>query len=263
VEAQSPIEEDPMSQVRPVRSPRPSALQAELADLHRAALPRLERIPEGFDLACWARPARTIGGDLVAAWPLGETRLFVFLADVMGHDLPAAIVASAVRTALYQQELAGHTRPAHLLAGLNRLIAGMFEGYFVTASACLLDAAAGTLTFAQAGNPPLLLRHRDGEVTPIFMPALPLGLAANEPYQEQTLPLTPGAAVILYSDGVSDALIGPETSGTETLSSVVARCRRPSAFRLVQRIRRIVHRSSPIRHDDRSVLAVRLLPDRD
>jgi hypothetical protein len=49
----------------------------------------------------------------------------------------------------------------------------------------------------------------------------------------------------------------------QALSSVVARGRRPGAFRLVQRIRRAVHRSCPIRHDDRSALAVRLLPDRD
>jgi serine phosphatase RsbU (regulator of sigma subunit) len=252
-----------MSQVRPVRSPRPSVLRAELASLHRAALPRLERIPERFDLACWARPARTIGGDLVAAWPLDDSRLLVFLADVMGHDLPAAIVASAVRSVLYQQEQSGLRRPAGLLTEINRLVAGMFEGYFVTASACLLDAAAGTLTFAQAGHPPLLLRHLDGEVTELFLSALPLGLGTEEPYEEQTLPLTRGTAVVLYSDGVSDALLAPETPGTQALSSLIASCRRPSAFRLVQRIRRAVHRSSPIRHDDRSALAVRVLADRD
>jgi sigma-B regulation protein RsbU (phosphoserine phosphatase) len=252
-----------MSQVRPIRSPRPSALQAELASLHRAALPRLERIPDGFDLACWARPARTIGGDLVAAWPVDEARLLVFLADVMGHDLPAAIVASAVRSVLYQQEQAGLCRPTDLLAEINRVVAGLFEGYFVTASACLLDAAAGTLTFSQAGHPPLLLRHRDGEVTQLFVSALPLGLGADESYEEQTLSLARGSAVVLYSDGVSDALLTPEVPGTQALSSLVADCRRPSAFRLVQRIRRAVHRSSPIRHDDRSALAVRMLADRD
>ncbi len=249
-----------MSQIRPVHRPGPSVLQAELTGLHRAGLPRLEHIPEGFDLACWTRPARTIGGDLVAAWPLDESRLFIFLGDVMGHDVPAAIVASAVRMTLYQHELAGLARPAHLLAEINRLMPGLFEGYFVTASACLLDAAAGTLTFAQAGHPPLLLRNREGEVSQLFIPALPLGLLGGEKYVERTLPLPWGTAVVLYSDGVTDALVTPEASGTQVLTSIVARGRRPDAFRLVQRIRRAVHRSSPIRHDDRSALAVRLLP---
>jgi serine phosphatase RsbU (regulator of sigma subunit) len=189
--------------------------------------------------------------------------MFVCLADVMGHDVAAAIVASAVRTALYQHELAAHSRPAHLLAGINQVVAGLFQGYFVTATACLLDAAAGTLTVAQAGHPPLLLRNLYGEVKQLFIPALPLGLLVDESYEEQVIPLSHGTAVILYSDGVSDALITPETSGTQALSSVVARGRRPSAFRLVQRIRRAVHRSSPTRHDDRSALAVRLLADRD
>jgi sigma-B regulation protein RsbU (phosphoserine phosphatase) len=248
-----------MSQIRPVRTPRRSVLQAELAGLHRAGLPRLERIPEGFDLACWARPARTIGGDLVAAWPLDETRLFIFLGDVMGHGVPAAIVGSAIRTTLHQHELAGLARPAHLLAEINRIIPGMFEGYFVTASACVIDAAAGTLTFAQAGHPPLLLRNHDGAVSQLLISALPLGLLGSESYEDRTVPLPRGTAVVFYSDGVTDALCTPETSGTQALTSVVARGRRPGAFRLVQRIRRAVHRSSPIRHDDRSALAVRLL----
>jgi sigma-B regulation protein RsbU (phosphoserine phosphatase) len=252
-----------MSRLRPARSPRRKALQTELADLHRAALPRLERIPEAFDLACWARPARTIGGDLVGAWPVDENRLFVFLADVMGHDVPAAIVASAVRTAMYQHERAETGRPAGLLAEINRMVVGLFEGYFVTATACLLDAAARTLTFSQAGHPPVLLRSADGDVTQLFLSTMPLGLVVDEPYEEQIVLLDRGSAVVLYSDGVSDALVGPETSGIQTLSSVIAGCHRPSAFRLVQRIRRTVHRSCPVRHDDRSALAVRLLVDRN
>ncbi len=249
-----------MSHIRPVRPRRLSALKAELTGLHRAGLPRLERVPVEFDLACWARPARTIGGDLLAAWPLDQKRLFVFLGDVMGHDLPAAIVASAVRTTLHQHELAGIARPAHLLAEINRLIPGLFDGYFVTASACVLDAAACTLTFAQAGHPPLLLRDHEGAVSQQFISALPLGLLGGDTYEERTLPLHRGTAVVLYSDGVTDALRTPEIPGTQVLTSLVARGRRSGAFRLVQRIRRAVHRSSPIRHDDRSALAVRLLP---
>jgi len=105
--------------------------------------------------------------------------------------------------------------------------------------------------------------HPNGDVAPLFIPASPLGLSGDEIYEERIVYLRSGTALVLYSDGVSDALCTPETSGTQALASIVARGRRPAAFRLVRRIRRAVHRSCPVRHDDRSALAVRLLRDRD
>ncbi len=245
--------------ILPSRSPRRSALCTDLADLHRSALPRVEQIPEAFDLAFWARPARAIGGDILAAWSIGETRLMVCLADVMGHGIPAAIVASAVRAGLYQMELDQLDQPAMVLDGLNRLVRGMFEGYFVTASVCLLDTS-GWLTHAQAGHPALLLRGLDGEITLLSTPSLPLGLDAEESYLENSHPLESGTGVLLYSDGVTDALANLGMPGIPALSTIVSGCRRPGSFRLVQRIRRAVHRSAPVRHDDRTALAVRVLP---
>jgi sigma-B regulation protein RsbU (phosphoserine phosphatase) len=234
-------------------------VQAELLGLHRSALPDLERVPEQFDLACWSRPARTIGGDVVAIWPVDDSRLMVCLADVMGHGMPAAVVASSVRTALHQQQQAGATSPAAILTDLNRQLGALFPGYFVTATICLLDARAGTMTFAQAGHPAVLMRNVGGDVTQRSMPALPLGLVPEEAYQERTEPLDRGATVVVYSDGVSDALSSAETPGTLALAALVGACRRPGAFRLVQSIRRAVQRTAPVRHDDRSVLAVRIL----
>jgi serine phosphatase RsbU (regulator of sigma subunit) len=236
----------------------PSAVQAELLELHRSALPQLESLPEAFDLACWSRPARAIGGDVLGAWAVDETRLVVCLADVMGHGTPAAVVASAVRTALHQQQQLGVGGPARVLDALNRFVSSLFGGYFVTATVCLLDARANTLTFAQAGHPALLLRAPNGDVRQLSTPSLPLGLDAEETYQERTVALEVGETLVVYSDGVSDALGGPETPGTPNLAELVAANRRPGAFRLVQSIRRAVQRAAPVRHDDRSVLAVRV-----
>jgi sigma-B regulation protein RsbU (phosphoserine phosphatase) len=237
-----------------------SATQVELASLHRSALPNLDGLPEAFDLACWSRPARSIGGDVVATWRLGETRLVVCLADVMGHGTPAAVVASAVRTALHQQQRSGADRPAAILADLNRLVGELFEGYFVTATVCVLDASVRTITFAQAGHPALLVRDGQGDVTQLSTPTLPLGLLPGEAYFEQTAALDEGAVVVIYSDGISDALASAETPGILALSALIGGNHRPGAFRIVQRIRRAVQKSAPVRHDDRSVLAVRLPP---
>src|ERR1700722_631104 len=106
-------------QLCPARSRQRSVLQEELACLHHSALPHLEQVPEAFDLACWARPAQTIGGDLLAAWSIDESRLLVCLADVMGHGIPAAVVASAVRAGLFDMKRTQIERPALVLDELN------------------------------------------------------------------------------------------------------------------------------------------------
>jgi serine phosphatase RsbU (regulator of sigma subunit) len=183
---------------------RPNPIDAELATLHRCALPRLERPHDAFAAAWWSRPARSIGGDVIVTWPVDAGRLLVCLADAMGHDTPAAVVASAVRAGLLYARRGGVSSPAAVLNLLNHTVAELFERYFVTATVCLLDAA-GRLTSAQAGHPPLLVRRPDGVVRPVSSPALPLGLDPEEVYAEHTTALPAGSSVVLYSDGVTDA----------------------------------------------------------
>jgi serine phosphatase RsbU (regulator of sigma subunit) len=232
------------------RNHEPDAAGVELARLHEAALPCPSSAPAAFDLALWSRPLEEIGGDVVAAWPVDRDRLMVFLADVMGHDRAAALVASALRLDLYRLRQAGLTSPAEVLERLDRAVAELFPPYFVTAACCLLDAQAGTLTWSLAGHQPLLLREPGGAVRSLRHDAYPLGLMSGEECADEVTPLRPGQILVLYSDGVSDPLGGPEG-----LASVLARCA-CDAEALVARVRRAVE--SRHRGDDRALLAVRV-----
>jgi serine phosphatase RsbU (regulator of sigma subunit) len=176
--------------------------------------------------------------------------LLVFLADVMGHDTASALVATALRPDLYRLRQAGVTSPAELLRQLDRAVTELFPPYFVTAACCLLDAGASSLTWSLAGHPPLLLRERSGRVCSLHRSAYPLGMMDGDAYPEQTTALPPGASLLLYSDGVSDLLGGPEG-----LAGVLADSA-PTAQALVDGVRRAVEAFT--RHDDCTVLAVRL-----
>src|SRR5262245_373094 len=79
----------------------PGAVGAELARLHEVSLPAAQCYPGAYAVEAWSRPARHIGGDLLAVRPLAGGRLAVFQGDVMGHGTPAAVVASGLRAALH------------------------------------------------------------------------------------------------------------------------------------------------------------------
>jgi phosphoserine phosphatase RsbU/P len=225
---------------------------ADLARLHLAALPRLDQ-SSPFDLACWSRPLQVIGGDLLAAWPAGPNRLLVLLADVMGHDLASAMVASAVRLDLHRVREAGLRSPAAVLQHLDRGVRELFRDHFVTAACCLLDADAQTLTWSVAGHPPILLRAPTGHVRRLHHRAYALGMHPSEFYYDEVMPLPPGSTVLLYSDGVSEAL-GNGQAGPAALAELL-KGRDEGAAKTLRRVRRGV--KAIRRTDDRAALAVR------
>jgi serine phosphatase RsbU (regulator of sigma subunit) len=233
--------------------PRPTGGAADLSKLHLAGLPRLP-LDSPFDFACWSRPMGPIGGDLMAAWPAGPGRLFVLLGDVMGHDLASAMVAQAVRLDLHRVREAGLRSPAAVLQRLDHGVRELFRDHFVTAVCGVLDAGAGTLTWSLAGHPPLLLRGPDGDVRRLHHRAFALGLNPGERYHDEVAPLTPGSTVVLYSDGICEAL-GAGAAGPLALAGLLDGVDE-SAERTIRRVRRAVKAAR--RTDDRAALAARV-----
>jgi sigma-B regulation protein RsbU (phosphoserine phosphatase) len=228
---------------------------AELARLHDFSLPCPERFHNACEIDAWSRPARQIGGDLLAAYPVEGAGLVLFLGDVMGHGTPAAVVASALRAGLHQLRVSRIASPGVILFRLNQMVCDLFPEYFVTASASLLDET-GKLTCAQAGHPPLLVRHRIGEVSRVSFRSLPLGLTPGTEYQEKRLDLPAGAALVLYSDGVIDGLAAGDRPGLDVLMETVGESRRGNARALVRRVRRALRQGCRDQDDDRAVLAM-------
>src|SRR5262245_2919308 len=109
-----------------------------LSELRRAFQPAVGFDAAPLPIAWWSRPAGTVGGDLVVSRLLPDGRRFLLVADVMGHGTPAAIVASGVR-ALLHLHLDADLGPAELLSRLSQSVAALYAGYFVTATACVLD----------------------------------------------------------------------------------------------------------------------------
>lgn len=163
------------------------------------------RLP-GLDLAARYVPASEVAGDFYDFLPGEGRRLGVIVADVSGHGVPAALVAAMLKVAVAAQ-IDHASRPAKLLSGLNQIFHGKLKNQFITALCGDLDLDAGRFTFASAGHPPpLLWKARLGRVEELVQPGVIIGRLRRAAYTEASVVLEPGDRLLLFTDGIPEAL---------------------------------------------------------
>ncbi|HEX2312729.1 MAG TPA: GAF domain-containing SpoIIE family protein phosphatase [Thermomonospora sp.] len=148
-----------------------------------------------------AEAGLNVGGDWYDAFELPDGQVVAAVGDVTGHGLRAATLMGRLRTALraYALDAAG---PGDVLARVHRLLTHLQPGDLATAVA-LRYSGQGRLTWANAGHPPPLLRRADGSVEVLRGGDVLLGMPFHEgPVTERELVLTPGATLLLYTDGL-------------------------------------------------------------
>jgi sigma-B regulation protein RsbU (phosphoserine phosphatase) len=205
---------------------RLAAIRQELATaraIQESILPsELPRIA-GLDLASRYVPATEVAGDFYEFLPDEGQRLGILVADVSGHGVPAALVASMLKVAVAAQ--GPHVAsPGRVLSEINGIFHGKLKNQFITALYVHLDLEAGRMTAASAGHPPpLVWRGRNGEIEELPPGGVVLGRLRRAAYPEVTVPLEPGDRVLLFTDGIPEALSpGGEMFGEERLREVLA-----------------------------------------
>ena len=196
------------------------ARQRELAtghDIQRTLLiGDLPAVVRGVELASYTEPSQGIDGDFYAFTTYQPDCLELLVGDVMGKGVPAALIGAAVRTAYNQvvAELLAASlgngelpRPAAIMNALHAtLTRRLIElDTFVTMALYRFDLAAGTMTYVNAGHTAGLLRRRDGAIHRVLGENLPVGAVDEEHYVEATEAIAPGDALLVYSDGITEA----------------------------------------------------------
>jgi sigma-B regulation protein RsbU (phosphoserine phosphatase) len=174
-------------------------------EIQRQLLPSGAREVPGLDLAAGYCSARELGGDFYDFLPYGKGRLGVALGDVSGKGAAAALFGSLAIGTIREHVVEHPCPPAEMLAMLNRRLYGArLDSRFIAMAFGVYDAGARRLTLANAGGPyPLLVR--DGAVQEIRAAGIPLGLFPDTEYDEITLDLQPGDAVLFASDGILES----------------------------------------------------------
>ena len=168
-------------------------------------LPRETPELSGLEIVARYLPMRSVAGDFYDFLVVDEKHLGILIADVSGHGLPSALIASMLQSALAWQ--GPHASdPGQVLSGLNQSINGKFERHFVTAAYLFVDLENGTMKYAGAAHPPLLLwQAKLGHATEYVENGLMLGPFANSSYSSVGLPMEQGDRVVLYTDGLVEA----------------------------------------------------------
>jgi serine phosphatase RsbU (regulator of sigma subunit) len=185
-----------------------ASVQRELETARRIQLSLLPRpIPQHADLEIAVRfvPMTAVAGDIYDFVQLGPSCLGILVADVSGHGIPAALVASMVKVAFSAQ--ADHADdPARVLTAMNQILCRHLEHAFVTAVYAVVNTDRQTITIANAGHPPALLR-RHGETSLVEHDhGMVLGFFPDAEYTSiEVAPFAPGDRLLLYSDGVLEA----------------------------------------------------------
>jgi serine phosphatase RsbU (regulator of sigma subunit) len=252
-------------------------------DLFPAVLPRLE----GYELAARNRPARQCGGDYydvlrVSRDPVPNVGqgslpsvgqgfspangLLLCVADVSGKGLPAALVMSNMQATL--RALIGRTSSlAELAAQASELLfAATPPEKYVTAALVELAPASGALTFVGAGHLDNMVLRASGDVEALVSTGTPLGLfPSGSPYDQSAHQLDPGDALVLFSDGVTEA---QNTDGDEfgeaRLFEVLRACPGQPGAEVIDRVFAAIDAfaAGAPQFDDITVLVARRLGER-
>lgn len=210
--------------------------------VQQALLP--QHIPDipGLELAAFSRPAQIVGGDYFDFFRFRDGAHGLVIGDVAGKGMSASLLMAGLQASL--RTLApDYDSPAEVVRRLNLLFChNIHLTSFVTLFVARFEAQTQRLVYCNAGhNPPLLFRPRPNGGAPLTWLAptgAAIGLIEEFQFEEQTVSLAPGDTLLLYTDGVTEA-INPqqEEFGPERLADLVHQGANGSAQALIQAVR--------------------------
>jgi phosphoserine phosphatase RsbU/P len=190
--------------------------------VQRALMPEHAPVIPGWDIWMFTRPANDVGGDLVDYLEVAPGRLEIVLADVAGKALPAALLMAKVQATL--RALAGADLALSDLAGqANRILCrDGLPDRFVTLVYLDVAADSGHIELVNAGHMPPVVATTSG-FHGLPRGDLAMGLFATAHYVEQSVDVGPGEMLVVYSDGVTEAMnASGEFFGEERLAAQFA-----------------------------------------
>ena len=188
-----------------------------------------------FDISAIMKPARAVGGDFYDYFLIGDTKVGVAVGDVSGKGVPAALFMSVSRTVLRTVAFE-HEEPGVVLSKVNAILArDNPEGMFVTIFYVVLDLGTGVLTFSSGGHDDAVLLTASGSRERLGYMGPAIGLIDVAEYPTASRDLAVGDAILLLSDGITEAFdVDGRIFGSDRILDVLARRPHTSAAGIVE-----------------------------
>ncbi|MGE0160105.1 MAG: PP2C family protein-serine/threonine phosphatase [Gemmatimonadales bacterium] len=235
--------------------------EMELAhDLQMKLLPAAEKFPFA-QAAARVEPTQQVGGDFYQLFALPGDRVGVMLGDVSLHGFPSALIMTLAMSAsaIYAREA---DSPAEVLRKLDDALSDELSSteMYLTAFYGVIDAAAGTLTFANAGHAHAFVVRADGRAERLVATDPPVGFAGPDAYRQECVPWhSPNDLLLLFTDGLPDAISAKDRVASERLLlDAVSRHRRRPPSEIIELLFDVAPKEDPSPvGDDRTALVVR------
>jgi serine phosphatase RsbU (regulator of sigma subunit) len=235
-------------------------------DIQMGMLPHAFALPTDarFELHAVLEPAKAVGGDLFDFFLLDEHRLFFLIGDVSDKGVPAALFMAVTKTLFMVEAKRDSTSVSKIMERVNRsLCENNPESMFVTVFAGILNLRSGEIICSDGGHelPFALRRSRDVEMIKKKKGGLVLGFIADAVYQDELIQLLPGEGLVIYTDGVTEAMnskheLFKATRLGDTLATIAPEC---SALTIVDSVMTAVKTfvGGHPQSDDITILALR------
>ena len=210
-------------------------------EIQEGLLPK--KIPQvkGLEVAGAWQPARVVGGDYYDVLKFNDRKMGICIGDVVGKGITAALLMANLQASF--RAFAGEgVSPGAVCGKLHGVISNnVAQEKFVTFCYCTIDAAENRLIYASAGHCPPLLLRRLGEAIPLKEGGTPLGILPGNEYADTEVQLEAGDRLILYTDGLTEAMNAEEEQfGEPRLVELGKRNTALGAAELLEVIRREV-----------------------
>ncbi len=206
----------------------------EARHLQQSLVPERFLSFDGADVSLLLRPSGHVGGDLVGAFRVNESRIGIYSIDVSGHGIASALMTARLaaymtgstpenNVALFIDDLGFYgMRPTEdICMELNSVIQEQMETeqYFTMAIADC-DLRKGRIRFTQAGHPLPMIQRATGQIEFVGGNSMPIGLLDAPLFSTSEVELNPGDRLLMFSDGVSEC---PSPSGEQLEEEGLAR----------------------------------------
>lgn len=217
----------------------------------------------GLDYCGACRPAQGVGGDYYDFLALPDGRLGIAIGDVSGKGIAAALLMASLQASLRSQAISGPAELDTLMRNVNRLVyEASASNRYATFFYAQYHPPMRRLDYVNAGhNAPMVFR-RDATVVRLEDGGPVVGLLRNAPYQRSSVMLQPGEILLLFTDGISEAMTaGNEEWGEERLIEAMKECDALPAAEIVRTLLAAADKfvAGAKQYDDMTLVAVKVL----
>jgi len=198
-------------------------------------LPKSQPVLPGYQIAGKSIPSKDVGGDYFDFIPSGDNRLTFCLGDISGKGIPAALLMANLQATLRGQTLLGNDCKSCVSFANEMLFHNTAPNKFATLFYGKIDSSKNELSYCNGGHNNPFYFSRDNKLTPLDKGGLIVGIMPAVPYEEETIPFHPGELLVIYSDGITEAMNNTEEEfGEKRLIDLILQNRNESPLNLIE-----------------------------